>query len=815
MGKKRQKLILPPPFPPEVPDEEIEVSYEDLQFVTENVHYAKSLSKWVPPHHITKDFARLADADEGALESRHEKKLRKRLENKENVNALEVHPVYALPCKTDDGRLFILSEERLNKAEENPAKELNEAEEDPSLVKAKKNFKRKKLRKAGKKAKKEVQQTQAQVLVEVKKDLTAEEANEKKKYKLAELGTALLADPESNIKNIKEMLEILKDGDCTIVILGLKSLLAVFKDIIPGYRIRLPSEREQEMKVSKTVKKMRFYESTLLSAYKAYVQKLIALQLQTVYERVAVHCLCTLIAAVPHFNFRDSLLAAVVKNISSQDDVVRKLCCSAVKSLFTDEGKHGGEATVEAVKKIAELVKAHNCQLHPDSIEVFWSLSFDEDLGQLKRLDKDNKAKDKKSKKRKGSDELNEMPGNNRKRTRKEKMLKTREEVNADYKAAAFDQDPQERRRMQSQTLSAVFQTFFRILKHAIESKSEASSVCGASGSHPLLAPCLNGIGKFSHLIDLDFMADLMQCLRKLAGNGTKLGIYSENGCQLTVSERLRCCVVAFKVMRNNLDALNVDLHEFFVQIYNLILKYQPRRDEGEVFAEALKIMLCDERQHDMQRAAAFIKRLATFSLCFRSAESTAALVAVKHLLQKNAKCRNLLENDAGGGSAGGAVAKFQPHVMDPNRSGALASVLWELNLLMKHYHPVVSSIASSMSTMNTSTNQVCHPHASPIQAYLKLSQEDESFASPIDVKRVNRPLSLENENKNVSFDIKRVKPQRGFKRLSACRWNENVVRKKLAEHFLLLRDMQENERLRSELDRTINLYDEYKKQKR
>lgn len=36
------------------------------------------------------------------------------------------------------------------------------------------------------------------------------------------------------------------------------------------YRIRLPTDKEQEMKVSKAVKKMRFYESTLLAAYKVY-----------------------------------------------------------------------------------------------------------------------------------------------------------------------------------------------------------------------------------------------------------------------------------------------------------------------------------------------------------------------------------------------------------------------------------------------------------------------------------------------------------------------------------------------------------------
>lgn len=50
--------------------------------------------------------------------------------------------------------------------------------------------------------------------------------------------------------------------------------------------------------------------------------------------------------------------------------VGRKLCCATVKSLFTNEGKHGGEVTVEAVQMIADLVKASDCQLHPDSIEV-------------------------------------------------------------------------------------------------------------------------------------------------------------------------------------------------------------------------------------------------------------------------------------------------------------------------------------------------------------------------------------------------------------------------------------------------------------
>ncbi|XP_051128834.1 nucleolar complex-associated protein 3 [Andrographis paniculata] len=811
MGKKKQKLILPPELPPETPDNEVEVSDEDVEFVNQNVEYAGFVSK-LDTQSITRHVSRVADANDTDLESLYEKRLRKKLENKEKDQlALEVDPVDALPVKTLDGKLYyrrVLNEPKEAKDE---SKEEEYASKDPAylkLTKAEKREKQKKLRKEAKNQSKEEahQVPQAEVLVEVEKELTAEEENERKKFRLAELGTELLADPESNIKHIKEMLEISKTSDSAISMLALKSLLAVFKDIIPGYRIRLPTEKELEMKVSKDVKRMRFFESTLLSAYKAYIQKLIMLQRKTLFKRVAVRCLCTLLAAVPHFNFRESLLSAVVKNMSSRDDVVRSLCCSTIKSLFIDEAKHGGEATVEAVTMIAELVKENNCLLHSDSVEVLLSLSFDDDLKKAEHSGMNDKTKTKKSKKENSLEESNRV--NERKKVRKEMKSKTRQEVDAELKAASFAQDPQERRRMQTETLSAVFQIFFRILKHALMPKSQVGHLPGASGSHPLLSPCLIGIGKFSHLLDLDFMADLMQSLRKLAGNGMKSGESSDNYCELTVSERLHCCIVAFKVMRSNLDALNIDLQEFFVQFYNLLLEYRPGRDQGELLAEAFKIMLCDDRQHDMQRAAAFVKRLATFCLCFGSAESMAALVTAKHLLQKNVKCRNLLENDAGGGSVAGTIAKYQPHATDPNQSGVLASVLWELNLLTKHYHPSVSSVASSISTMGTS-NQIHHAQVYPQQAYNELSHETMSFTQSLDIKKATNKRSRRT-------DSPPVKP--GIDLTSTVQIDDSEVRRKLGEHFLLLHDIKENERLRSELQQltsAVNLYEQYKKQKK
>lgn len=151
---------------------------------------------------------------------------------------------------------------------------------------------------------------------------------------------------------------------------------------------------------------------------------------------------------------------------------------------------------------------------------------------------------------------------------------------------------------------------------------------------------------------------------------------------------------------------------------------------------------------------------------------------------------------------------KYQPHATDPNRSGALASVLWELNLLTKHYHPAVATMSLNISNMSSSNNQV-HHNVSPQQAYTELSFENESIMSSGDAKLANNKKRRANYHIPVksAFDLDLMDPIA-----------ENEVRKKLSEHFLLLRDIEESERLKSELDQTtlcLNLYESYKKHKK
>ncbi|KAJ4813085.1 Nucleolar complex 3-like protein [Rhynchospora pubera] len=815
MGKRR-KVILPPALPPETPDEEFEISDEDVEFFSENRSFTHFLAHF-DRKKIDKHVTRVADKSEDEIERLYERRTRNNAPLDSRENDLQVDPVDALPIKTLDGKLQYRTTKKVRSEEGHASTDLT-GEEDAEkqgtnlirLTKAERNKKLKKEKKEAKKLKEDEdiapnspkEKIHSEVLKEVEEEISAEESFGVKKIKLAEIGMALLEDPEANIRSLKELLDFCKDKDPQVVKLGLMSMLAVFKDIIPSYRIRELTDKELAMPVSEAVRKTRYFEYTLLRSYKSYLQKLIELQKEAIFKLVVVRCMCTLLEAAPHFNLSEKLLAGTVRNISSSDDVIRKLCCEAIKSLFKNEGKHGGEGTVRAVCLIAQLVKKHHCQLHPDCLEVFLSLRFDEDLGKH-----ENKAEEKNkfTKNKKGKQEpMKHLPPSEKKKSKQELIAKTRGEVYADYKAVSFAPDSEKRQRMQSDTLSAVFETYFRILKHAVDA-SDPRFMSETSGSHaqPLLAPCLEGLGKFSHLIDLDFMADLMSCLKQLSGFSSGTHLQSKT----------------FNIMKSNLDALNIDLQDFFVQLYNLLLEYRPYRDRGEVLAEALKTMLWDGRQHDMQRAAAFIKRLATFSLSFGSSEAMAALATLKQLLQKNTKCRSLLENDAGGGSISGLVVKYQPEATDPYLSGALASVLWELSLLSKHYNPSVSQMASNILSMTNlkPTQNIVNPSLialNPIQAFWESTVQKELLKS----MNAKVPPSLKRKRKREQdMEYYVLDPQK-LRNIDSEVIGEEEARLRFEEHFKVLRDISENERLKGELNRTlasISLYDEFKREKR
>lgn len=106
---------------------------------------------------------------------------------------------------------------------------------------------------------------------------------------------------------------------------------------------------------------------------------------------------------------------------------------------------------------------------------------------------------------------------------------------------------------------------------------------------------------------------------------------------------------------------------------------------------------------------------------------------------------------------------------------------------------------------MNVAHNQVHLSNVSPIQAFKDMSLEQGSLSVPNDLKKSN------GKRKRGSL------PSRPEPSLDATSIDEDSLREKLSSHFLLLRDIKENQRLRSELDHTtssLQLYEEYKQQK-
>lgn len=155
-------------------------------------------------------------------------------------------------------------------------------------------------------------------------------------------------------------------------------------------------------------------------------------------------------------------------------------------------------------------------------------------------------------------------------------------------------------------------------------------------------------------------------------------------------------------------------------------------------------------------------------------------------------------------------MQKYLPYSTDPNLSGALASVLWELNLLSSHYHPAISTLASGISSMSTANNQVLLSKSSPQQAYKEMSLDQElCFTQQSDSIKLN--------NKKRRANGPAISPSIGSTTVTNS-FDDNELKRKLCSHFMVLHDIKENERLRKELDRTalsLQLYEQYKKQKK
>ncbi|CEP07336.1 hypothetical protein [Parasitella parasitica] len=480
----------------------------------------------------------------------------------------------------------------------------------------------------------------------------------KKKEELALIAGNIQGDPEEYVSQLKTLRAIYRDDDnVTVKKLALLTQLAVYKDIIPGYRIRPLTALEEETQVSRDVKKMREYEKSLLGNYELYLKDLNVLLSRKKTEEdvslafVATRCLCELLITKTHFNFRLEIMVAVVTRMSTiKWNEAAQLCSEALVTVF--ENDESGRPSLDAVKMIIRMVKSKGFAISENAINIFLHLRLKDEMAH-------NYAKDN------NDDQVGKKRKNNNKPflTKKaRKTLKETREIEKEFQEA-----------------------------EAVVSKEEKDK----NSSSPLLPAVLEGLSRFAHLISVDFFDDLLNALKDVMHS-----FEDSNDISRTSSgtrKRLLCIITAFQLLSGQGEAFNYDLKDFYMEIYNILFKAtyhtkiedkpeSQKETESEMLIKGLELMFLKKRQIPVDRLAAFTKRFALVALNMPNKTVLQCLALKDHRLDA------LLQSEDRASSG-----IYAPLLEDPELCNPFGTSLYELFLYQNHYDPNVRAIAKAL----------------------------------------------------------------------------------------------------------------------
>lgn len=536
---------------------------------------------------------------------------------------------------------------------------------------------------------------------------------------LAKVATALNENPEENGGAFKALAKFNQSKVTAIVKLALATQLAVYKDVIPGYRIRQADEDAPEEKLSKDVRSLRSYEQALVSGYQTYVKELAKhaksgrntapVKGQSL-ANVAIICACTLLNAVPHFNFRNDLVKILVSKLSTRrvDDDFEK-CLKALETLFQEDEE--GRPAMEAVSLVSKMMKAREYQVDESVVNLFLHLRLmSEFSGQASKDHVERNEEDARKPKHKKEFRT--------KKTRK--LMKEQKAIQKDMAIADALVSHEERDRMQSETLKLVFGSYFRILKARVPH---------------LMGAVLEGLAKYAHLINQDFFGDLLEALKDLIRHSDAAEeedvedddtMASAAPDRNTTREALLCTVTAFALLAGQ-DAhsaranLHLDLSFFTTHLFQTLLPLSTHPDL-ELGAKSLHLPDPDapapprqstsRNKVNLQTTTVLLIRCLTSILIppwnlrsvppLRIASFTKQLMtSALHTPEKSTQAILALLADVGG-THGKKVAAlwnteerkgdgvYNPFSESVEGANPFASTVWEGEILRRHYSPKV-----------------------------------------------------------------------------------------------------------------------------
>jgi nucleolar complex protein 3 len=565
------------------------------------------------------------------------------------------------------------------------------------------------------------------------------------KEELAKMATLINEEPEEHTSLFKTMAEMVsKKNTCvTVKKLALASQAAIYKDVIPGYRIRPLSEEDKTGRVSKEVRKLRDFEQALVAGYRNYVQTLGVLakgskdgSIDLSLRSFAIAMACTMLLAVPHFNFRSELLKILVNRLARrQVDADYVKCRDTLEDVFAQD--NDGTVSLEAVALIAKMMKARDFHIHPSLLDTFLHLRL---LGEFHLKGSQDRVD------RQEEEHVGKKPKQKREfRTKRErKVVKERKEVEKDMRVAEAVVSHEQRDKNQAETLKLVFGLYFRILKLRLP---------------PLMGPVLEGLAKYSHLINQDFFGDLLEALKDLINHAEREEMGEEGDQEVTREENededeativetaardarrrtLLCTVTAFALLEGQeaskaAAGLHLDLNFFIKHLYRSLyslamnpeVEFNPdtslrladpnfssdatqlaqSRSKNRVNFQTPMVLLLRclqptllSRAHGNPppaRLGSFSKRLMTTSLQLPEKSALATLALMGQVSKYHGRRISSLwhtEERKGDGV-------FNPRANDIEATNVFAGTVWEGELLRRHYCPQVREAAIDIEKM-------------------------------------------------------------------------------------------------------------------
>ncbi|KAG7401838.1 Nucleolar complex protein 3 [Phytophthora boehmeriae] len=514
-----------------------------------------------------------------------------------------------------------------------------------------------------------------------------------KKIEIAQLCESILENPEESFKKNKEhpeqlskiqQLQILcRDSDATVQRLSLLSQLSVFLDILPDYRIRLQNNdvsSEEKGKqnggrpMKKKVQQLQDYEAMLLNNYQKFLKycaELVTtglkgkrpeqLAIMSPHQRRAValaetgvRCLSQLLEHKYAFNFHLNLVIALVPMADSSFPNVREQACAAFESVFKRDKTCA--CSYEIVQQISSYVKQKQHRVQPFIIRTLLVMPLEVTMEQGEAARKKAKA-DRKKRRRQQADG---------------------DSIATGLKEAEAVVDRAEREKTQADILHELVLIYFRILKQATYSEA--------------LPAVLEGLAKYSFLINLDIMIDLLKVL--------KVVLREEDVLPLPAA--LQAVLTGLRALHGpGGQELMIDEKEFVDILYRLLHRFA----EGEAGSDSScfpTLLACVEavflrrKELVVERVASFVKRLLLVAQHLPPHQALAVLSLLRALFHRYSKLQQLLESDVDRVASG----EYRADIDDPDFANPYSSACWELAMLSRHAHPKLASFALGTAKM-------------------------------------------------------------------------------------------------------------------